>query len=330
MIWVKRILIAIAFVLGLALLLLAGLFLGTRGEYPVAATVMDDPNLPAETVADIRLHLKVVGADDAPSIIVLHGGPGGDFRSLLGLQALSDTHRLVFYDQRGAGLSQRVSADRLTLDGYLDELNKIIDTHANGQAILIGHSWGAMLASAYMGTYPDKVTKAVLIEPGFLSATDQQAWQERGKSFMSGFRFYWAAALNLFRMQNVSGPDPSAANDFLSGAMAMHFANHPDNPYHCPDRAYDAPNWRFGSLANLTGARAPASDLDRLGKGAEYPGPVLFMAGSCDDWIGEPLQRRYVETFANAQLKVIDDAGHDIIWDQPETTIEAIRLFLAE
>ena len=40
-----------------------------------------------------------------------------------------------------------------------------------GQKVnLVGHSWGAMLASAYLGQYPEKVDHAVLAEPGFLTS----------------------------------------------------------------------------------------------------------------------------------------------------------------
>jgi proline iminopeptidase len=73
--------------------------------------------------------------------VVLHGGAGGGFRSLLGLSALSDTHRVVCHDQRGAGLPERVPAELLTLDGYLEELDAVIAlTSPDLPLVLIGHS----------------------------------------------------------------------------------------------------------------------------------------------------------------------------------------------
>ena len=316
--------------LGLLILAAVGLYLLTRGDYPVAATVTDDPTLTAAEINGIRLHLRAVGPENAPVIIVIHGGPGGDHRSLLGLQALTDTHRVVFYDQRGAGLSARVDWDQLSLDGYISELDTIVDNYANGQAILIGHSWGAMLASGYMGQYPDKIDRAVLIEPGFLTAAEMQEWTATSKSFLSGFGFNWAATLAGLRARHVDGPDESAANDYLVGQMVHYFVNHPDNPYHCPHEPYGAPNWRFGALANQVFARFSASEADRLIKGQDFPGPVLFMAGACDSWIGPDVQKVNVERFANSRLQIIEDAGHDVIWDKPDAAIDAIRAFLAE
>jgi alpha-beta hydrolase superfamily lysophospholipase len=59
-----------------------------------------------------------------------------------------------------------------------------------------------------------------------------------------------------------------------------------------------------------------------------YDKPVLFMAGACDTWIGEPLQRKHVEMCPNASLAIIPDAGHDMFWDNPVEAVEAVRRFL--
>lgn len=306
------------------------LFLGTQGSYPVARLVTDDPTLPSETIAGVQLHMQVHdGPVDAPVIIVLHGGPGGDFRSLQALSRLSDQFTVVFYDQRGAGLSERVPADMLALDDHLEELAALI-AHVSPDAppILIGHSWGAMLATAYLGQNPDAARAAVLIEPGYLSAEGYAAWQAASQSYLSGAAYWREAILTGFRAQHVEGPDDTAAHDFLIGHMVGTFTNHPENPYHC-GAGYSAPSWRFGGLSSDTWDAAPKADLTRLTSSARaFAGPVLLMAGACDGWIGEPLQRQHLELFQNAQLAVAPDAGHDIIWDKPDASLASIRDFL--
>jgi proline iminopeptidase len=61
------------------------LFLITDGEYRVPATVTDDPSLPAIDIHVVRLHAETFGSPGNPVVLVLHGGPGGDYKSLLGL-----------------------------------------------------------------------------------------------------------------------------------------------------------------------------------------------------------------------------------------------------
>lgn len=323
-------------VLALVALLLAAsfaLYLAAGGDYPVAATVSDDPALPRIEVAGVTLHSETFGPDTAPAIIVLHGGPGGDYRSLLALKALAGRFRVVFYDQRGAGLSQRVAPGALTLQTHLEELTGVIDrVSPDRPVILIGHSWGAMLASAYLGHAPDRVARAVLIEPGMLSAADAEAWQARAKAYMSGPGFLMQGAWAFLQSLHVDGPDPQAGRDFLWGRMVRGFANHPDNPYHCPGAPFDAPGWRFGAVASASvSAQAGPADYDTLGAPAgAFAGPVLLMAGGCDDWLGAPMQRRNLGYYAEARLVVIPEAGHDVIWDAPDPALAAIAAFLAE
>lgn len=326
----KVILKWIAAIMACVIAVITVMFLGTRGDYPVARLVTEDPSLPSETVSGVQLHMRFVdGPAGAPTVIVLHGGPGGDFRSLQALDALSDGYRVVFYDQRGAGLSERVSTDLLTLEGHMEELHAMIDLTSPDQApILIGHSWGAMLAAAYMGQNPEGVQRAVLIEPGYLDAAGHDTWQDRSQFYMSGLSYWWEALSTGFRAQHVTGPDAEAQDDFLIGHMVGVFANHPDNPYHCGN-GYMAPNWRFGAASSNAWRDASAAEADRLGSGIdEFEGPILLIAGECNDWLGHPLQTQHLAWFQDADLRVIPDAGHDVIWDNPEVSLAVIRDFL--
>ena len=326
----KRVLIWAAAILLCLVVAITALFVATRGDYPVARLVTDDPSRPSQTVAGVQLHMRVVaGPEGAPAIIVLHGGPGGDFRSLQALEALSDHYEVVFYDQRGAGLSERVSKDRLTLDGYLEELQGVIDLVSPDEpTILIGHSWGAMLAAAYLGRNPGGVRAAILIEPGYLDAAGHQAWRRESEKYLSGIAYWREAVLTGFRAQHVSGPDPAAAHDYLIGHMVRVFTNHQENPYHC-GAGYTSPNWRFGAQASEAWDATAEAELGQVAAGAAtYPGPVLLLAGECNEWIGEARQIEHAAQFANATLDVIPGAGHDVVWDNPDATLSVLRSFL--
>lgn len=322
-------------VLGVAVIVMIAfgvtLFVVTDGDHVVPATVLDDPALPAIEINGVRLHAERFGDPQAETLIVLHGGPGGDYRSLLALKTLSDRYQVVFYDQRGAGLSERVPAADLTLDAYLAELDGVIATFSPDRPVhLVGHSWGGMLATAYLGHAPDAVASAILIEPGFLNASERAEWVERAARYMSGPAYLGKAIMTGFEAQHVEGPDAHAANDYLVGQMVHAFTDHPDNPYHCPNEAYDAPSWRFGAAASDAASKASDAEIDRLIEGtSSYHGPVLLLAGECDTWIGADLQLRHAQLFARSTVTVIADAGHDVVWDNPEATLAALRAFLS-
>ncbi len=241
---------------------------------PVLPTVTDNPALPTLSVRGVRLHVQVFGPQGAPVIVVLHGGPGGDHRSLLPLRALGDQYRVVFYDQRGAGLSQRVPDADLTYAAHLEELGALLHhISPDRPATLIGHSWGAILATGYLGAHPDRVDRAILIEPGFLDASGMEIWMAQANRVVrrmllrpAGLVFLAGTVIGASRL---SGPDDDAARDHISARMVHAFANHPDVPYACPSNSYDSPVWRIGARSMSVVPRSVTREMvDAIAAGA--------------------------------------------------------------
>ena len=179
----KKILIktgkVILIILGIILAFLILGYLFTSGNYEVAKTVEHDPSIPHIKIGTTTFHAESFGSDTNETVVVVHGGPGQDYRYLLSLKALSDEYHVVFYDQRGTGLSPRVPADQHSLETSLEDLHDIILYFGKGDRVnIIGHSWGGMLASAYLGRHPEMIHKAVLAEPGMLTAEKAREFQE--------------------------------------------------------------------------------------------------------------------------------------------------------
>lgn len=183
-------------ILALATFLLFACNEGLQIDEPgnlVPKTVDQDPSLPSITANGALLHSEAFGPADSSMVVCIHGGPGSDYRYMLNCRDLAEQgYRVVFYDQRGSGLSQRFSKKSYTdlglgaLDLLYDELSGVIAHYRSSsdqKVFLIGHSWGAMLATAYTGKYPDAIQGLVVAEPGGLKWDDVKDYIEETRSF---------------------------------------------------------------------------------------------------------------------------------------------------
>ena len=118
------------------------------------------------------LYCREVGRG-AP-VIVLHGGPDFDFSYLLPeLDRLADKFHLIYYDQRGRGRSaDNVKPEDVTLESEMADLDEVREHFHLDKVVLLGHSWGTVLALEYALRHPERVSRLLLMDPAPASAAD--------------------------------------------------------------------------------------------------------------------------------------------------------------
>jgi pimeloyl-ACP methyl ester carboxylesterase len=83
------------------------------------------------------------------------------------LRRLASFSRLILFDKRGTGLSDRLPSDRLpTLEERMDDVRAVMDAAGSGRAALFGVSEGAPLCTLFAATYPER-TRALVIFGGY-------------------------------------------------------------------------------------------------------------------------------------------------------------------
>jgi proline iminopeptidase len=294
--------------------------------------------LPSVKLNGHNFHAETFGDPSNPVLIAVHGGPGGDYRSLLSLQALSDRYFVVFYDQRMSGLSSRETDKEIVVRTFMDDLNFFVDHYANGRKVnIVGHSWGAMLASGYVGQYPEKVSKVVLVEPGILrpdlsmryfqGPSNSAPWHDRlGHTIWDSINFglIW---LNKWRVDTTN--DPQARDDYFVSMLALYNAN----------VRKETPNefvgWRMGTYVIAQTVQKMASEpallesLNFLQGVDRFTGDVLFLSSEYNDWYGADYQRQHLQYYRNATEDIVAGSGHLVIFiDQPELSNKMIDAFL--
>lgn len=301
----------------------------------VPPTVDDDPSLPFVEIHGYKFHVRTFGNPQHPPVIVVHGGPGGDSKYLLPLQDLSREHYLVFYDQRGTGLSSRVDKEQLTLDSSLADLHQLVLHYGTrGPVKLIGHSWGAMLAMGYLGQHPERVSHAVVVEPGMLNTAAAQAFVHALKATQT-----WRDALPLaqYILQSpfVFGPDGHARFDYVMTRLMNQ--SKPGGPYQCAGQAMPPDAFERAGYAAFSHMLKPVLDrpesftTDLTLRTAHYAGPLLMLSSECS-FIGYTYQQRHHMPWMPKQTRhVLAPAmGHNMLTLNPQWSNALIRDFFAD
>jgi len=78
------------------------------------------------------------------------------------LRRLASFSRLILFDKRGAGMSDRI-AGVPTLEQRMDDLRAVMDAADSSRSALLGMSEGAAMAAMFAATYPERVTSLVLM-----------------------------------------------------------------------------------------------------------------------------------------------------------------------
>ncbi|MGE6136679.1 alpha/beta fold hydrolase [Aeromonas rivipollensis] len=126
------------------------------------------------TLADgRRIALLDNGRQGKPLVIALHGwlDNGASFLPLA--PHLAECH-LVCVDLPGHGHSDHKATPYVFVD-WLDDLHQIAQAAGWQRFVLLGHSLGALIASAYAGIFPEQIVRLILLEGlGPLSQPDEE------------------------------------------------------------------------------------------------------------------------------------------------------------
>ena len=279
----------------------------------VPKTVDQDPSLPAISVNGTMFHSETFGNPDSAMIIILHGGPGADYRSILNCKDFAnDGYFVVFYDQRGSGLSQRHEENTYGVQLMLDDLSAVIQHYRKSpqqKVFLFGHSWGAMLATAYINAYPTAVSGVILAEPGGFTWSDTEGYIGRTKKINPT-----SEPTNdiLYLDQFITGKE--SEQEILDYKMILNSAYDfaKDNPI---GNAGPVPFWRYGAVVQSSlFAIASTDGFDWTTHLNQFTTKVLFFYSELNTAYGYEYAQKVSSPYNNVQLEKINGSGHEMIY----------------
>jgi proline iminopeptidase len=284
-------------------------------------------------VNGVRLFFDVEGAKlvpdgpvmrEKPTLLLLHGGPGFDHSIYRpAYSALVDIAQVIFLDHRGNGRSEDGPSEAWNLAQWGDDVRAFCDVLGIVNPIVLGASFGGMVALAYATRHPAHPCKLVLISTEAAGGTHRDRRVELFERFggpevgaLARRRFLEVrghidqASLDAWRrlafpLYTRTPRDPDMARRAVSRSEVQHWFTKPDGESHT-----------FNMFPDLCRIQCPTLVL-----GGEDD-PIHPIESQVDIAAALPAHLVRFERFA--------DCGHAVVPDAPERAMAVIRDFIEQ
>ncbi|MHA7857278.1 MAG: alpha/beta fold hydrolase [Henriciella sp.] len=266
------------------------------------------------------------GDPSAPPLVLVHGGRD-QMRSWDRVAArLAKTYRVIAFDLRGHGQSDWVSDGDYGVMDHVFDLTSLVDMLDLERFTLLGHSLGGNITLRFAGLYPDRIEKLVAIEglgpsPKMLVERQSQPLTERLRAWIE-------------QRRSVSDRAPRVMKDLAEaeGRMKAAFSHLPDDLIHHLTKTGIKKNsdgtvsWAYDP-AGMGRSPADISHDDFVELWTKITCPTWLVYG-VDSWASNPAEDGRARHFQNAEVTLIENAGHWLHHDQFDDFMDQLDSFL--
>lgn len=248
-----------------------------------------------------------------PQLVFLMGGPGIDPAVAAPLIAdLARTTEVIVFHQRGTGLSFDAPASNadLTVAGAVADLEALRVALGRPQLVLVGQSWGSMLAMAYAAAHRERVASLALLDPGgpnmhFMRDFGRRVMAKLTPEERAAYAHTHGSTAEQLRLELLGDVHDRANVETLLASLGPRSSN---------TRVFHALS---GDVARHYDVTTSLRDFDR---------PVFILFGDDDPSLAA--KDDLVALFPAAHVVTIPEAGHLGWLDQPVAYPTAVIAFV--
>jgi pimeloyl-ACP methyl ester carboxylesterase len=259
------------------------------------------------TVEGVQMHAVTAGA--GPTIVLLHPEPGDASTFAAVIPRLADEYRVLALDLRGHGASAKPRGD-YSVHTQASYVMRFLDAVGARRVVLVGNSYGAIVALHIAAYVPERV-RAVVLSGTCAYGDYHLPWRARLLSSWAGRLLApvvpFRAVAREYRAQFA---DPSRVSAEQIDAVRAAFT----------DRSSRRALWQQAHQLDFS-AIEPL--LGRISA------PALLLWGRSDPATPPYWARRLARDLTDARLALIDHCGHYPPLEQPEVFCRATREFVA-
>jgi proline iminopeptidase len=272
------------------------------------------------SIRDVRLWVEVIG--HGPPLLLMHGGPGADHWTLRPFRHLADQFRLVFYDHRCNGRSTGAQVETMTFENLSADADALREALGFERWAVLGHSFGGHVALEYALRYPDRLSHLVLLDTGADSH-----WSRENAPEVVRARGYGGDKADLVRRWFHGEIEPGDMFRILMRLGPIY------DPHMSPfgllrEVMLEGRHTKLRPDAFIYAGRTLLKGWTVVQRLSDIEMPTLVMAGR-EDFIFPPeCQEVLARGIPDAQLRLIEGAGHNPHEERATVVMDAVREFL--
>ena len=256
------------------------------------------------------MELSFLESGEGPTVVFVHGTPSSSFEYRHVIEQLAPDHHCLAPDHLGFGRSPKPVDGDYSLVAHQQRFEAFLEAHDVHDAVFVLHDFGAAIALPALWAKPERCRGVVLANTFLWPATGLMGW-------IMGF---YGTALGQWMYRTFN----------LSVGMLLPYAwgrRKPLTPelkaqYQAP---LSTPDDRRSTAAlpgelvgpTLTALEARAAEVGRF--------PVRIVWGMADAVVGEGELARWEAALPGVTVDRVDDAGHFVAEEAPETIVAAVR-----
>ncbi len=267
-----------------------------------------------------KIHYWEYHTDKAQTLVLIHGFRGTHHGLTKIAEQLSDYH-LVIPDLPGFGASEPFSDRPHMLEHYVEAIRELIDSLNIIDPIIVGHSFGSIIASHLVADQPSIAQKLILINPiGAPALQGPRGIMTRlaigyywlGRKLPSRAAHQWLAAPPIVKVMSVTMAKTKDKEilQYVHEQHKQHFST-------------------FASPQVVAESFRTSVENDVSHVAARITLPTLLIAGDKDDITALAKQHELHAAIQSSELHVIANVGHLIHYETPKEAAEAIQVFLS-
>jgi proline iminopeptidase len=261
---------------------------------------------------------------EKPTLLMLHGGPGFDHSVYRpAYSALADIAQIVYLDHRGNGRSEDGPREGWNLAQWGDDVHAFCEALGISDPIVLGASFGGMVALAYATRHPAHPSRLILISTEAAGGS----YLERRVELFERFGGPEVGALARRRfLEGHGNPDQASVAAWIRLAMP-HYTRVPRDP-DMARRAVSRPE----VLQWFTGPSGESRSFNFFADLHRIQCPTLVLGGEDDPMLPIECQADLAAALPPhlVQLERFANCGHSVVPDAPERAMATIRNFIKD